>query len=911
MLPYLFFFSLFSPAFTANAVEHLAKISSITQDEKGFIWLAGHQGLTRFDGNNSITFSANDNNWQIPFTWSHELEPYMGKFLVSSENNGSWLFDPDNGDIEPLNINTDRESHYHTIAFENSFYTYSNNKIYKHNISSGETQLLTETEHTAVFAKSTTDLYIELGPQGLYILEQNNFKPLIQEGVKSIAAVNEYMIATTNNAIYTLQGDRIIEKVSIAASVNGLVKEHGTQNFFAISDAGNISKYRASTLEELSHGYASARKGRVKVAFHDKSNVLWLATSLGVETIVESAIKNHPIVFDIANNSNEITIFQDELIIGSYGMGLQTFTPNSSVFPERINNAFTSRAQRIMDVIQVNNDLYIATFDGVWHYHTATRELSRLPFPNNDELLLKLIHLDGLLYLGSNDNGLIIYDIEKNKVVDHVTKNDGLLATEIIDIIAFENGDVWLATSDGISIYNRFSKYINNIPGKGPSKNISLQFIENKIFAATLGDGVFIYDRKGTLLSVIAKGIEFTYSNVINDEIWIGSAFGLYLIDPKTHQYNLMPGTERFSFSGEAHVIGNSAFVAHYGGIIEVPLEKSTVFDANVYIGKTIVSGKQHLLNQEINISSSSDVVTLELVSLDYRPGQEKQFKYKINHGNWNNVNGSHLTLTGLASGNYQVEVMATNSLGQWSSNRAYTSINVAYPWYWAPKIRIIYAVTLICLIALGAWLTYLRTQSIRNIHYILAEEMKSKGKRSLSANRNINLMLKLLDENKIEDAKALLHQNLEAIEQEADNDVPDGLYGKKLGIALPYFADYLQHKYHVNLQLELDLEELTLNYELQTNLYKIVYEAVTCAILNGDGRNFHLTIQEFKSKLWLTISDDETSFSHFNNKITFNMSMYYIRQIANKYNASVNTFEPSDDKGSQMVISFPMMSMS
>jgi hypothetical protein len=38
-------------------------------------------------------------------------------------------------------------------------------------------------------------------------------------------------------------------------------------------------------------------------------------------------------------------------------------------------------------------------------------------------------------------------------------------------------------------------------------------------------------------------------------------------------------------------------------------------------------------------------------------------------------------------------------------------------------------------------------------------------------------------------------------------------------------------------------------------------------------------------------------------------MAIYYIRQIAKKYNASVNTFEDQGE-GSQLTISFPLMKM-
>ncbi|WP_147302236.1 ligand-binding sensor domain-containing protein [Thalassotalea euphylliae] len=901
------FVSLLFPS-TANAqVDNLAKVYSITQDSNGFVWLAGHQGLTRFDGTNSITFSANDPNWQLPFTWTHEIEPHGEKFIVSSESLGTWLFDPSNGQFEQLNINTERSSHYHSIEFKGNYYISSGKRVYKHDSSTSLTKDIFKGAAPTHLVKTSNHLYMDAGYEGAYILKDEKFNQLISEKVNTIAAVGQYLIVVTPNQIYTYNGEQVVASIPTTAGINGIAKEHHTNNFFTISNEGEIKRYRAENLTELPHNYEHADKGRVKAAYHDSSKVLWLASNLGIQRLVESSLQNHPVTFDVANNSNEISVFSGELVIGSYGQGLHAFDPKSTIFPANINEAFTTSAKRVMDLQPVGDDLFIATFDGLWQFNAKNESLARVPFSNNNKLLIKLAYQDGLLYLGSNSDGLYIYDIEKQAIIDHVNKDKGLTSVEIIDILPFDNGDVWLAGTKGISIYNRFSKYINNVPNLGPNKVISLEHANGKIFAGTLGDGINILDRQGTLLSVIAQGIEFTYSSTIKNKIWIGSAVGLYTIDPTTHEVALIPTTEKYSFSDAARLVGDSVFYAHFGGILEVPIEQRNTYSADVYIGKTIVSGRQYLQNQEINISSASDVVSFDLVSLDYRPGQAKKFKYKLNNGAWNHINGNQLTLTGLASGRYNIEIMATNSLGQWSEKRAYANINVAYPWYWTLQARIVYAVTLICLIALFSWTFYLRTQSIRKIYLLLETEVKRKGKSALSTQRNLQSIVTLLHENKQEQAIEIAEQCISQFANEESEETPDALYGSNLNIAVPYFAEFLHRKYHVKMTYDLYAKNEQLSYELQANIYKLIYEAVTCAILHGDSSHFQLTLKEFKDKLWLTISDDEDSFTHFNSKVTFNMSMYYIRQIANKYKASVNTFEPKDDKGSQIVISFPM----
>jgi hypothetical protein len=102
----------------------------------------------------------------------------------------------------------------------------------------------------------------------------------------------------------------------------------------------------------------------------------------------------------------------------------------------------------------------------------------------------------------------------------------------------------------------------------------------------------------------------------------------------------------------------NKIYASHYGGVIEVPLIIEDQIDTKTFISKTIVSGKAKLLCDVIDIDSPNDIVTFELASLDFRPGQDKQFKYQINGGYWNDINGSQLTLTGLSSGAYHIEIM-------------------------------------------------------------------------------------------------------------------------------------------------------------------------------------------------------------------------------------------------------------
>jgi len=176
-----------------------------------------------------------------------------------------------------------------------------------------------------------------------------------------------------------------------------------------------------------------------------------------------------------------------------------------------------------------------------------------------------------------------------------------------------------------------------------------------------------------------------------------------------------------------------------------------------------------------------------------------------------------------------------------------------------------------------------------------------------MQVKRNLTVALALLTENEISKSKYLLQQCVDELNEQQKSPEPNSLNGNSLTIAIPFLAEYLQNKYQTKLFFQFELNENELEYELRADLYRVVFEAITSAILKGSGRDFKVIIQKFKNKIWLNISDDSQSFINFNSKINIDLSMYYIRQIANKHKGSINTFNEQGN-GSQLVLSLPLI---
>jgi len=905
----------------ATPFSNKTNLYSILQDNKDFLWLPGQNGLYRFDGKEVINFSNKTKGWSIPFTWIHSIAAKDNQLIITTETNGLWLFDIITGKTQPIPIEAATKTFYNAIHHNDSYFAISMGPqhLYRYDIATENTSLIAKNINNNLLLASDNGIYFN-DNETLFYLDNNQNKAQIKE----VTAVNERIIASTKvndviilaseNHLFAIKANGEIIKQAISSPITALTSYNDQKSVLSVNILGEIAKRDLITLKLLNNNFSTVEKSRYKVLLHDSSGVLWLGNNRRFQQLTENKIKNHAVIFDTNISAIETEVYQNELYLGSYGQGIHTFSPataKNSVSIKNINQKLSLKGKKTTDLLAVDQNLFIATFDGLWRYNKANKETVKvdLSFNNvnlNHLILLKLRQNKNLLYIATDGQGFITYDLKKERVTQHITINSGLSSGEVIDILPLINGDIWLATASGIDVFNNKTNTIDNVITDKTTKFISLLQADNKIFIASKGNGIRVFNPQKQLLSHFSKEVNFGYMSLIDDHIYASAKPGLYKINPANYQVSMVTNTSDYSFTDNAFIFKEILYTANSSGVLQLPRVTAPAFHPKVYISKTTVSGNAYLLNKAINISSGNDVITLDLASLDYRTGLEKQYKYTLNGNDWYQISGNQLTLTGLASGDYHIEIMATNSLGQWSKNRAYTDINVAFPWYWTPQIRLIYGVSLVGIIFLSAWLLFLRSKSISHIHNLLQSDINNYGKTSMQVKRNLTAALTLIDEEQLSKSKLLLQQCVDDLNKQQTSPEPNTLNGNSLTEAVPFLAQYLQNKYQVKLFFQLELNEKELNYELQADLYRVIFEAINSAILNGNGRSFKVVLQKFKNKIWLNISDDGQSFINFNNKVNFDISMYYIRKTASKHQGSINTFNEQGN-ASQLVLSLPV----
>ncbi|AZQ83494.1 hypothetical protein EKO29_05195 [Colwellia sp. Arc7-635] len=895
---------------------------AIVQDNKGFIWLATTNGLVRYDSENNIVINSNNKDWPLPFNWINYIELIDDdKLLLATETHQLWLFDTTTGAASQLPITIHRNSVYQVIEHQGMYYLNVPNKLYKFDPVSLETQLISDDIDISYLQDTKDNIYIAT-EKTVFKLVDDKLLPIKTGKISAISAAGSSLLIAIDNKLIVLSDKNQSKHILVSNPIISLAHANDTQSAFAIDDTGNIEQYELTNLTTITHNYPSIEPTFIKKLYHDNTGVLWLLSNYGVNKIAPSMAKNIPKIFAVKFNAIALTVHEGHLILGSYGGGLGQLPQHKSFLPEHINEQLVGSAKVITDLYSYRDRIYIATFDGLWQFNADSNDVERVNFPNNNQLLLSMKYKDNALYLATNANGVIKFNLTSESIDYHI-EGGKLSSSEVIDSLPLANSKLWVATPAGIDIVDIKTMSVNKIKRFGENKVIALLEYKDKVFVSTKGDGFFIFNLQGQLLSHFAKNITFGYMSFIQGEIWISGRPGLYRLNPDTYQLNMVPNTEQYTFTKKPVLLNNKVYVGHYGGVIEVPLAFENSLNAKIYISKTIASGKASLLSNIVNIDSSNDVVTFELASLDFRPGQEKQFKYKINGSNWNDINGAQLTLTGLSSGEYHIEIMGSNSLGQWSNFKAYADINVAYPWYWHPTSRVIYTLIVVASLLLSFWLLYLRSRSISHVHRLLEDEINTNSQSTSIIRRKLIKLQSIFppeqrkqadtiishsayDNQVLKNAPLLIEECLAQLSTKNNHVAPSSLSGNSLTLALPYLADYFHQQYHVLVTVKLDIVEDKINHAIQTAIYRIIYEAIHAAITNDNGGIFTVSINEVNEKVWLKITDNEQSFAHFSSKINFDMAMYYIRQVANKFNATFHTYD-NQGHGSEMIMSIPL----
>lgn len=505
-------------------------VVSVTQDKKGYLWIATESGLNRFDGRQFNIYTKNNSGLS-----GNELnvvlaDPYENKVWIGTQRDGLCYFDyetetisriPATGnymlsnDITDLSVAADSGlwiTHYH---FGVDYYD-------------RKTKLFTPYSSKNVKGLEGNNwVSKEDGNGNLYI--GHHLRGLSIVSLKDRTAKN-YQHDPNNP--YSIP-DNEVRALCIDKNKNVWV---GTNNGLALF---NPQSEKFITFKHIEGNENSLLSDQILDIKQMKDGTLWICTNMGGVSILNlrenTFISPEKITFSnitVTNDNhglsgpNARSIIQDSfgnIWIGNYRGGVDFISYAQPLFN---TIAYTIEKQGKINNKQVwglwadNHQIWLGGEGelGIYEKGKKTKNFSLHECRLHPRTHINVIYQDKQerLWLGTYKNGILLYTPKDGRIT-----RIGDKGSEFLDICSFSediNGKIWIGTQTGIySYFNNQLSYEKELNAQLPDIMVHgiIRDKNGKLWVGTFGKGVCVFDEDDKKLYNFTTDHSFP-SNAVN-----------------------------------------------------------------------------------------------------------------------------------------------------------------------------------------------------------------------------------------------------------------------------------------------------------------------------------------------------------------------------------------------------------
>ena len=523
-------------------------VYSIIQDSRGFMWFGTQDGLNRYDGTSVKVFKHS------PYK---KFSPGCDRYLCSFEfdNNTLWF-----GTVQGVymyNISLDRFSKLIYRDVDNGLCNASIRNIIRDR--SGNIWIVGDGAFVLKMDATRQSTLIDLSSH------------LMQHGIEpTIVSIRDVLVNADGKVWFGTTGAGMIsyntnnEQIDLythLTDVNALLQYSPDRILIGTSGKGlqlfNINTQHCQDF--LKYDEENSSPLYIRKLLKASDGKIWIGTETGVfvyeprtQTFVSYKHK-YSDVYSISDNAIH-SIAEDRdggIWVGTYFGGVNYFSPTEGFkkyYPISDENSVSGRC--ISEFCQdVNGDLWIATEDaGLNKYTVSTGLFSQgiIPAKNTHALLAD----NDNLWVGTFSSGLYRVSIKtgKYKNYKHTNSPNMLSSNDVYALFKDSYGSIWVGTSKGLHQYNPGDDSFVSINPKQIVKQVNdiKEDAKGRIWIATIGGGVFLYDRvtdswklyskdeDGDVSLLNATCLEFD----INGRLWLGTmTSGLYIYNSSSDSF--------------------------------------------------------------------------------------------------------------------------------------------------------------------------------------------------------------------------------------------------------------------------------------------------------------------------------------------------------------------------------------
>jgi signal transduction histidine kinase/ligand-binding sensor domain-containing protein/CheY-like chemotaxis protein len=789
-----------------------SEVIDIAQDKEGFIWIATMDGLNRFDGINFKIYRRilNDStslsdNYIYSILIDKKGDLWLGTYKgLSHYNRGNDLFSnyqPEKNTIKDgypnaiVSINEDKSNRLFVITQYGKLFEFDrNNKYFK---------LLIDINRPveSMYIDSYDKIWI--ASEGLFIYDvqkkelntvHNTFAKFRFNCV--LEDSDKYWISTAGSGIFWL--DKRTKNITKSFITNNINDEDfinkiykDKQNNIWIGNNAGLKLYDRKNgifynyIHDDKDVFSLSTLG-VKSFFEDCEGNYWSLNKKGGLNVAEAKKK-----FENITTTPIYKIYISKPVIGSLlidhngrlwagsfngGLDLIDFSKETVHHFENdpVDNNSIGKSSALMTFEDSKKNIWVGTFRGGLQKNIKKTNsfITFLNDPNNNKSIggndIRSVAEDkeGNLWLAVHGKGIDKFDVKHN-VFFHFTSDVHNLKNSLIDnwtfvILCDNEGNIWVGTSNGLSMLNKdkksFTNY-QNIPNEG--KSLSNNFInclyedsKKNIWIGTQ-EGLNQFNKKEkTFKSYFLKdGLpNNVIKGILEDDkqnLWISTNKGLSKFDLKSQKiriYNTYDGIASEEFAANTfykNKAGKMFFGSNKGITMFYPDSiKDNAFIPPVYItdfkifNKSVPIGldgspltSQISQTKEIKLHYYQSVFSFEFIALNYIQPRKNQYAYIMEgfEKEWNYVgNKRDATYTNLEPGVYTFRVKASNNDGVWNENGTSLKLTILPPFWktWWFRIIIIMSILIVAYIAIYLRLAFFRKQQ-QELTFLVKERTK------------------------------------------------------------------------------------------------------------------------------------------------------------------------------------------
>lgn len=341
----------------------------------------------------------------------------------------------------------------------------------------------------------------------------------------------------------------------------------------------------------------------------------WVATSSGVNYLLDSKIQSHPATDQINSKIRSIATFESTVFFGGTD-GLYYY---DGTFTQHLEN--TSEIN-INDLCVKDDTLFIASQTGLFFLPASNFSATPDKIDLNEENI-NCLHIDSrqFMWIGTM-NGLFVR-LKSGEIVPFPLDIEDFNSKTILGLLESNSGDIWISTMSGVYQIRSEEKEGLNYKLTHYSTSEGLMNLESNLNA--------IYED-------------------LEHNIWIGTSNGLARINPKYYDqlFALQPP--------ELQITGIRLFMEEF----DYKRFKSEFKENNP-------------IPSSISLPYNQNHITFDFIGINLKNPGSVKYEYRLlgSNSSWSPLSKSnYASYSDLAPGEYDFEVRATNKSYVWSSTK-------------------------------------------------------------------------------------------------------------------------------------------------------------------------------------------------------------------------------------------------